>query len=207
MTPSMMTDATNQIDAYIQELLPWQKEIVVKLRKIVHEADPEVIEDWKWGKPAFSHKGLLCWIWAFQKWVSFTLYLGSLVEDKYKIYNHGSFMDRNRSIAFTNVSQIKDKYLIEYIKKAVTNNIAGKKVVIKSRENRQLFIPKDITELLKKKNLQDKFDVRPPYQKRDYISWITSAKLPETREKRFTQMIDELSDGTKYMGMVWKRGK
>lgn len=197
-------DNSAKIDGYIKPLKPWQKEIVVKLRKIINRADPKVVEDWKWDKPAFSHNGLVCWIWAFQKWVTFTFFQGSLIADKYKMFNHGTFMDRNRSIAYTNVSQINEKQLIEYIKLAVKNNLAGKKIIIKPKVHKPLIIPAYIKEKIEKNDLLDKFHSRPPYQQRDYIWWIEDAKLEATKAARIEQMLDELKANNRYMNMTWK---
>lgn len=194
---------SKKIDDYIKTLAPWQKEIVKKLRKIIHTADPQITEDWKWDKPAFSHKGLLCWIWVFKKWVTFTFFQGSLIPDKYKMFNHGTFMDRNRSIAYTDITQIKQKELIEYIKNAVQNNLYGKKVAIKPKKHKNLTIPLYIKNEIEKNDLWEKFHSRPPYQQRDYIWWIENAKLEATKSARLEQIIDELKEGKSYMKMKW----
>ncbi len=65
-------------------------------------------------------------------------------------------------------------------------------------------IPQDIAAALKTKNLWEQYNSRPPYQRNDYIGWITRAKRPETREKRLNQMLAELESGTAYMGMAYK---
>jgi len=49
------------------------------------------------------------------------------------------------------------------------------------------------------------YDVRPSYQRNDYIGWITRAKRPETRQKRLDQMLDELEKGDVYMKMAWRK--
>jgi uncharacterized protein YdeI (YjbR/CyaY-like superfamily) len=64
-------------------------------------------------------------------------------------------------------------------------------------------MPKDVLETLEKEKLVDNYYARPPYQRNDYISWITRAKRNETREKRLLQMIDELKDGGLYMKMKY----
>lgn len=50
----------------------------------------------------------------------------------------------------------------------------------------------------------DAFESRPPYQRNDYLGWISRAKRPETREKRLAQMLDELAGGDRYMHMAYK---
>jgi len=62
-------------------------------------------------------------------------------------------------------------------------------------------MPADIEERLNKENLMDAYKRRPPYQQNDYLGWILKARRPETREKRIAQMIEELGNGDKYMGM------
>lgn len=60
-----------------------------------------------------------------------------------------------------------------------------------------------IREALEARGLMDAYEARPPYQRNDYIGWITRAKRPETQEKRMNQMLDELEKGDVYMKMAW----
>ena len=64
-------------------------------------------------------------------------------------------------------------------------------------------MPKDIEAELKRQNLRSAYDMRPPYQRNDYLGWIAKAKLPQTRAKRIAQMFSELKSGKSYMGMRW----
>ena len=64
-------------------------------------------------------------------------------------------------------------------------------------------IPADVLKELKKHKLLDKYYERPPYQRNDYIGWITRAKREETRQKRLCQKINELTDGGLYMKMKY----
>lgn len=65
-------------------------------------------------------------------------------------------------------------------------------------------MPQDVEERLNRENLMDAYRRRPPYQQNDYLGWILKAKRPETREKRITQMLEELRNGDKYMGMNYR---
>ena len=65
-------------------------------------------------------------------------------------------------------------------------------------------MPKDVEERLIRENLMDAYRKRPPYQQNDYLGWILQAKRPETREKRIAQMLEELRNGDKYMGMNYR---
>ena len=64
-------------------------------------------------------------------------------------------------------------------------------------------MPDDVRAALEKRDLVDEYQERPPYQRNDYVGWITRAKRPETRARRLTQMLDELESGDRYMKMAW----
>ena len=65
-------------------------------------------------------------------------------------------------------------------------------------------MPDLVHEALESRGLMEAYNARPPYQRNDYIGWITRAKRPETQEKRLNQMLDELEKGNVYMKMDWK---
>jgi len=64
-------------------------------------------------------------------------------------------------------------------------------------------MPGFVREAIKKRKLSAKYAKRPAYQRNDYLTWITSAKLDATRQKRLAQMLDELASGGVYMRMKW----
>ncbi|MGE5422288.1 MAG: YdeI/OmpD-associated family protein [Ignavibacteriales bacterium] len=64
-------------------------------------------------------------------------------------------------------------------------------------------MPDFIAAALDQSNLWERYRSRPPYQQNDYIGWITGGKREETRQKRLTQMLEELQSGNAYMGMVY----
>ena len=65
-------------------------------------------------------------------------------------------------------------------------------------------MPTSIREALEQRNLIEAYRARPPYQRNDYIGWITRAKLKATQEKRLAHMLDELKRGDRYMKMVYR---
>jgi len=65
-------------------------------------------------------------------------------------------------------------------------------------------MPEDVSGLLESEGLWDAYRARPAYQRNDYLSWIATAKKPETRERRIRQMLSELRGGQEYMGMRYK---
>ncbi len=68
-------------------------------------------------------------------------------------------------------------------------------------------MPVDIASRLDAAGLRTAYDARPPYQRNDYLGWIARAKRLETREKRLSQMLDELRAGDVYMKMAWRGGR
>ena len=68
-------------------------------------------------------------------------------------------------------------------------------------------MPDYIREALNEQNLMDAYHERPDYQQNDYIGWITRAKREETKQKRLTQMLEELKGGKLYMNMRWTKGE
>lgn len=66
-------------------------------------------------------------------------------------------------------------------------------------------MPDFIRDALAAKRLTAAYEARPPYQRNDYIGWITRAKLPATQQMRLVQMLDELSRGDVYMKMAYRR--
>ncbi len=68
-------------------------------------------------------------------------------------------------------------------------------------------MPEDVAEELAGRGLRAAYDSRPPYQRNDYLAWIGRAKRTATRDKRITQMLDELEAGDTYMKMAWKGKK
>jgi uncharacterized protein YdeI (YjbR/CyaY-like superfamily) len=74
-----------------------------------------------------------------------------------------------------------------------------------SRQKRERYpMPDFIREALAAKKLTAAYDARPPYQRNDYIGWITRAKLPATQQKRLDQMLEELAKGDAYMKMAYR---
>jgi len=68
-------------------------------------------------------------------------------------------------------------------------------------------MPDFIRDALNSRRLMDAYLARPPYQRNDYIGWVTRAKLEATRQKRLNQMLDELERGGVYMKMKWRPAK
>ena len=188
--PKIRADASRRIDRYIQKAAPFAQPIVMRLRAIIHKADRGIVEDWKWG-PNFNKAGMVCGVWAFKSHVTLTFFQGALLKDPKKILIHGSANAQNRAVKFTRLENINERTLISYLKQAVRNNERGLKA---KPSPKTLKAPPDFRKVLRQKPLAMKFFDDLSYtQRKEYIVWITSAKLPETRARRIAKAVGMLS--------------
>jgi hypothetical protein len=83
-------NASEQIDELIARLPDWRGEMLANLRRIIREAEPEIVEEWKWmGAPVFSDHGMICVANAFKDKVKLTFYEGASLPDPDKLFNNG----------------------------------------------------------------------------------------------------------------------
>jgi hypothetical protein len=81
-------DASAKIDARIKDLGGWRGETLARMRRLIHEADPQVTEDWKWrGTPTFEHDGIVCTGEAYKAVVKLTFARGAALEDPKALFN------------------------------------------------------------------------------------------------------------------------
>lgn len=195
MPPKINPDATKNIDKAFAEMPQHLRMMCEKLRGIVHKADPQIIEDWKWG-PNFNHDGMVCNIWAFPKgnYASIIFQRGSEMSDPKKLFTDGQANKGNRTIKFTEIKQINEKILIAYVKEAVKLNTSG----VKKPQMKTVDLPEDFAKLLaKNKEAKRFFDTLSFTYRKEYAVWISSAKRPETRAARLKKAIENLSTGKK----------
>ena len=184
-------DAAALIDKGISELEPFAQVICKRLRKLILSADPEIIEDWKWG-PNYYLNGMVCGYWGFKKHVSFVFFQGSLLKDKKKILLENPGNVHNRHIKFTDVKQIDDKIILEYVFEAIDNNRKGLKLI--ETKDKTIITPEDVSKALKKAKVLAYFDSLAFSHRKEYVQWIESAKKEETRTKRIDQAVEKLLD-------------
>jgi len=184
-------NAAELIDEGISKLEPFAQVICKHLRKLILSADPEMIEDWKWG-PNYYLNGMVCGYWGFKKHVSFVFFQGSLLKDKKKILQENPGNVHNRHIKFTDVKQIDDKVILEYLFEAIDNNRKGLKIT--ETKDKTIIVHEDVAKVFKKYKVLAYFDSLAFSHRKEYIQWIESAKKEETRTKRIEQAIDKLKD-------------
>src|SRR4249919_1855894 len=111
------------IDAKIKELGDWRGEMLSRLRAVVKEADPEVVEEWKWrGVPVWSHDGLICTGETYKKVVKMTFAKGAALKDPSGLFNSSLEGNTRRAIDVHEGEEIDKKALKTLVRAAVTLN-------------------------------------------------------------------------------------
>src|SRR5271163_2063855 len=115
------------IDARINELGDWRGKMLAKVRAIIHKADPEIVEEWKFmGTPVFSHGGIVCTGETYKNVVKMTFAKGAALEDPSRLFN--SSLDRNvrRAIDIHEGEEVDEAAFKTLVRQAVALNSSGK---------------------------------------------------------------------------------
>ncbi|MGO8842493.1 MAG: DUF1801 domain-containing protein [Rhodomicrobium sp.] len=113
------------IDARIKELGDWRGEMLSRLRTLVKEADPEVVEEWKWrGVPVWEHDGIICTGETYKSAVKLTFAKGASLEDPSGLFNSSLEGNVRRAIDFHEGERIDEEALKALIRAAVALNIS-----------------------------------------------------------------------------------
>lgn len=113
------------IDARIEELADWRGEKLAKIRALIWEADPEVVEEWKWrGVPVWSHGGIICTGETYKAVVKMTFAKGASLEDPSGLFNSSLEGSTRRAIDFRESDQIDEAALKALVKAAVELNLS-----------------------------------------------------------------------------------
>jgi hypothetical protein len=112
------------IDAKINELGDWRGKTLAKVRAILHKADPEIAEEWKWmGTPVFSHSGIVCTGETYKNVVKMTFARGAALEDPSGLFNSSLDGNVRRAIDIHEGEKINEAALKDLIRAAVTLNL------------------------------------------------------------------------------------
>jgi hypothetical protein len=120
--------ASASLDAKIMELGDWRGKTLARVRAIIHEADPEIVEEWKWvkpksgGTPVFSHNGIVCTGETYKSVVKLTFAKGASLKDPKRLFNSSLEGNVRRAIDIHEGEEINAKALKELIQQAVALN-------------------------------------------------------------------------------------
>ena len=127
-----MESATAKIDAKIKDLGDWRGAMLAHVRKIIHAADPEIVEEWKWAKPTspgtpvFSHTGIVCTGETYKSVVKLTFAKGASLPDPVGLFNSSLEGNVRRAIDIHKDEKVNEAALKELIRAAVALNLQAK---------------------------------------------------------------------------------
>ena len=125
--PVTAANASALIDERIEELGDWRGKMLAKVRKIIHQADPEIVEEWKWmGTPIFSHGGIVCTGETYKSVVKMTFAKGAAPKDPSGLFNSSLEGNVRRAIDIHEGEKIDEAALKALIRAAVALNLEGK---------------------------------------------------------------------------------
>jgi hypothetical protein len=114
--------ASRLIDARIKELGGWRGEALGRVRALIQEADPEVVEEWKWDVPVWSHDGILCTGEAYKSVVKLTFLKGASLKDPAELFNSSLEGKVRRAIDIREGDKLDERAFKSLIKAAVAAN-------------------------------------------------------------------------------------
>jgi len=124
--------ASAVLDARIKELGDWRGQTLAKVRDIIHDADPEIVEEWKWvkesspGTPVWSHGGIVCTGETYKKVVKMTFARGAALKDPSRLFNSSLEGNVRRAIDIHEGEKINETALKDLIRAAVALNLKSK---------------------------------------------------------------------------------
>jgi uncharacterized protein YdeI (YjbR/CyaY-like superfamily) len=192
-----MKNASAEVDAYIARSAPFARPILQKIRRLFHQACPEIQEVMKWSFPHFEYQGVVASMAAFKQHVSWGFWKAKLMKDPHGLLELADKHSMGRG-RVTDVSELPpDKIMLQYIREAVALNEQGIKApAAKRKPKAALEVPDYFTAALtKNKKALATFDAFSPSHKREYVEWITEAKQEATRNRRLATAIEWLAQG------------
>ena len=129
--PAAVESAPDAIDARIKELGDWRGKTLARVRQIIHEADPEIVEEWKWqkatspGVPVWSHGGIVCTGETYKNAVKMTFAKGAALKDPSRLFNSSLEGNVRRAIDIHEGETVDEAALKALIRAAVALNLKG----------------------------------------------------------------------------------
>ncbi len=115
-------NASKLIDKYIAGLTDWRGKLIVRLRKLILDAAPGIVEEWKWDTPVWSYNGSVVAVGAFKDYVKINFFKGALLKDTEGLFNAGLDAKKSRAIDIFEHDEINPDALKDLIRAAVALN-------------------------------------------------------------------------------------
>jgi hypothetical protein len=130
------------IDARIEELGDWRGKTLSRLRALIKRADPDVVEEWKWSVPVWSHDGIICTGETYKNVVKLTFAKGAALSDPSRLFNSSLAGNARRAIDVHEGETIDEAALKALIRDAVALNKGGRPAATKSKRRRASAKPR-----------------------------------------------------------------
>jgi hypothetical protein len=125
--PVPVESASAMIDERIKELADWRGKTLARVRRLIHEADPGIVEEWKWmGTPVWSHDGIVCTGETYKSAVKMTFAKGAALEDPSGLFNSSLDGNVRRAIDIHEGDKLDEAALKDLIRAAVALNLEGR---------------------------------------------------------------------------------
>lgn len=188
-------NASSLVDEYVNSRAPFAKEIIALCRNLIHQSDPEIIEDFKWNVPVFIKTNLVCGFAAFQKHVSITFFKGAKLSDKHQLFSGDCSAKHTRTIKFITVSEINQNQLLDYFQEAFLLSGTG---IQKIEDHKETEIPELLQKALNENELaKNNFENMAYTYRKEYALHISGAKQEATKLKRLEKIILNLERNLK----------
>ncbi len=187
------------LDAYIAKSADFAKPILNHIRELVHKACPNVEEKMKWSMPFFDYKGeMLCHMASFKQHAVMGFWKAPLMKDSILVENAKSEVSMGHLGRITSLKDLPpDKKIIAWIKEAMALNDKGVKLAAKPKaaDKKELFVPDYFLKALNKnKKALQIFTAFPYSHKKEYVQWITEAKIEITKNKRIATAVEMIAE-------------
>ena len=127
--------ASKLISKRIAELGDWRGETLNRMRKLIKEADPDVVEEWKWGIPVWSHDGIICTGESYKKVVKLTFVKGASLKDPARLFNSSLDGNVRRAIDIPEGEEVDESAFKALVRQAVALNSSGKSKALKKAKS------------------------------------------------------------------------
>lgn len=206
MSQEMPIDIDGYIAAQPSEVQPTLRH----LREAIKKAAPEAGEKLSWGMATFTLHGNLVHFSAQKKHMGFHPAPSAIEAFREElapyVCSKGTVqLPYNQPLPVELIDKMV-RFRVKEQEAEAAQKAAGAKPA--SHEPRQRYpMPDDVLHTLEQDDLMERYEARPPYQRNDYIGWITRAKQNDTRQRRLSQMVEELRGGDAYMGQPYAAKK
>lgn len=181
---------SDAVDRYIEGAPAYARPILIRLRELIHGADPKIEEAMKWNAASFEHSGIVCTVHAFRNYVAIWFPKGALLEDPKGLLKPGRKARVMKVIHLRDVAELDEDGFRELIRQAVALNV--RRVRPPRRTDRGPLPPELRAVLEAEAELKAVFDSLAPGLKGELCESISEAKRADTIRRRVSEVIAEL---------------